>query len=275
MSRVTAKSEPGADCQHGLRTPCESGFFTAMREYATLVVGYGVLGIGCVAFSLVALPLNFVLRDRQRNWLGRRMAMHGFRAYLFGLERIRAAQFDLCALDPLRDRGPLIIAANHPGLLDAPMIVSRLPNVVCLVKSSLLRSIFWGAGARLSGYISNDWFLGSVSLAVEELEYGSQILLFPEGTRTEMTPLNPFRTGAAYISYRSRVPIQTVIVEQDTNFLGKDYPFFRRPGMPMHFRVRLGVRFDPPDDPRVFTDTLRDYFIAELARNSRALPSER
>ncbi len=245
------------------------------REYATLLIGYAVLGIGCVVFSLAALLLNLLLRGRLRNRFGRRMATYGFRAYLFGLERIRAARFDLEALDALGDRGPLIIAANHPGLLDAPMIVSRLPDVVCLLKSSLLRSIFWGAGARLAGYISNDWFLGSVNLAVEELRRGSQILLFPEGTRTEIAPLNPFRTGAAYISYRSRVPIQTVIVEQDTNFLGKGYPFFRRPGMPMHFRVRLGVRFDPPDDPREFTDTLRDYFIGELARSSNEVPAKR
>lgn len=201
--------------------------------------------------------------------------MVGFRAYLFGLEWIRAARFDLGALDSLRDRGPLIIAANHPGLLDAPMIVSRLPDVACLLKSSLLRSIFWGAGARLAGYISNDWFLGSVNLAVEELRHGSQILLFPEGTRTEMAPLNPFRTGAAYISFRSRVPIQTVIIEQDTSFLGKDYSFFQRPGMPMHFRVRLGVKFDPPDDPRAFTDTLHDYFIGELSRSSHEFYSKR
>ena len=246
-----------------------------MREYATLMVGYGVLGIGCVVFSLVALPLNLLLRDRLRNQVGRRMAMLGFRAYLFGLQCIRAACFDLGALDALRDEGPLIIAANHPGLLDAPMIVSRLPDVACLLKSSLLRSVFWGAGARLAGYISNDWFLGSVHLAEELLQRGGQLLLFPEGTRTEMIPLNPFRTGAAYISYRSRVPIQAVIIEQDTNFLGKDYPFFRRPGMPMHFRVRLGRRFDPPDDPRIFTDALREYFVAELARSPQDFPAKR
>jgi hypothetical protein len=33
----------------------------------------------------------------------------------------------------------------------------------------------------------------------------------------------------------------------------------------MHFRIRLGQRFDPPTNPKVFTVTLRDYFLRELS----------
>jgi hypothetical protein len=32
----------------------------------------------------------------------------------------------------------------------------------------------------------------------------------------------------------------------------------------MHFRIRLGQRFDPPHNPKVFTLTLRDYFLGEI-----------
>jgi 1-acyl-sn-glycerol-3-phosphate acyltransferase len=235
-----------------------------LREYWALIMGYAVLGVGCVLVSLVSFPLTLVVRERPAAWLGRRLATYGFRAYLFWLVVSGVARFDIKALDALRNAGPLIIAANHPGLLDAPMILSRLPNIVCVLKASLLRNFLWGAGSRLARYIPNDWFLGSVSLAIDELHKGSQLLLFPEGTRTESGPLNEFRAGVAYVSYRSGAPIQTVFIEQNSNFLGKRYPFLKRPDMPVRYRIRLGRRFDPPSDPRAFTQALRDYFLEQL-----------
>ena len=235
-----------------------------LHGYIALHTGYALLGIGCLLWSAVALPLNLILPRRYGVWLGRWTATLGFRVYLFILHLIGLARFDLRALDALREAGPLIIAPNHPGLLDALMVLSRLPNVTCVFKSSLLDNPLWGAGARLAGYIRNDWFFGSVNMAVEELHKGSQLLLFPEGTRTEPAPLGEFQAGAAYVSYRSGVPIQTVIIEQDSRFLGKGWPLLKRPDMPMHFHLRLGQRFDPPTDPRTFTKVLRDYFLSEL-----------
>ena len=103
-----------------------------LREHCTLVMGFAILGIGCVLVSAVAFPLTLVVRARTAAWLGRRLATYGFRAYLFGLVLLGIARFDIKALDALRNAGPLIIAANHPGLLDALMVISRLPNVVCV-----------------------------------------------------------------------------------------------------------------------------------------------
>ncbi len=236
------------------------------REYCVLVLGYAILGIGCLIVSAVAFPCTLILRARAGAWLGRRLAMYAFRAYLWGLTVLGVARFDIRALDTLHHAGPLILAANHPGLLDALMVVSRLPNVVCVLKASLLRNVLWGNGARLARYIPNDWFIGSINLAVEELRAGAQLLLFPEGTRTESRPLDEFRAGVAYVSYRAGVPIQTVLIESDTDFLGKGYPFLKRTDMPIPLRVRLGRRFDPPADPRAFTATLRDYFLQELSQ---------
>lgn len=240
-----------------------------LHEYIALRTGLAMLGVGCLLWSAIAFPLGLILPSHRGVWLGRWMATLGFRAYLFALHVIGVARFDLRALDALREAGPLIIAPNHPGLLDALMVLSRLPNVTCVFKASLLDNPLWGAGSRLAGYIRNDWFIGSVNLAVEELHRGSQLLIFPEGTRTEPEPLGEFQAGAAYVSYRSGMPIQTVIIEQDTKFLGKNWPLLKRPDMPMHFHIRLGQRFAPPADPKIFTTTLREYFLSEL----RAPPS--
>jgi 1-acyl-sn-glycerol-3-phosphate acyltransferase len=223
-----------------------------------------VLGVGCLLWTALAMPLGLVLPKRRGMWLGRWMATLGFRAYIWLLGVIGVGRFDIAGLDRLRGTGPLILVVNHPGLLDALMVLSRLPNVTCIFKASLMRNPLWGAGARLAGYIRNDQFLESVNLAVDELKRGSQLLLFPEGTRSDPMPLGEFQIGAAYVSYRSGIAIQTIIVEQDSYFLGKHWPWLKRPDMPMQFRIRLGRRFDPPTNPKVFTQTLQAYFQSEI-----------
>lgn len=235
-----------------------------MYNALRLRFGLLVLGIGCLTWTTLAFPLGLVLPKRQGAWLGRWMATLGFRAYLRLLTCIGLARFDLRAVDALRHDGPLILTANHPGLLDALMVLSRLPNVTCILKAELMRHPMWGAGARLACYIRNDRLLESINLAIEELRNGNQILLFPEGTRSDPMPLGEFQIGAAYMSYRSGVPIQTLIIEQDSLFLGKNWPWLRRPFMPMHFRIRLGERFAPPSNPKAFTQTLHDYFAREV-----------
>jgi hypothetical protein len=51
-------------------------------------------------------------------------------------------------------------------------------------------------------------------------------------------------------------------------FLGKGWPLFRRPSMPITYRVRLGRQFAPPEDVRAFTSDLQQYFAAELSASS-------
>lgn len=234
-------------------------------ERFALLLGLGGLGAGCLVWTALAFPLSLVLRGPCGVQVGRRVAEYGFRFYLWSLHWIGVARFDLRELDQLRNAGAMIIAPNHPGLLDALMIISRLPDVACVLKASLLDNPLWGAGSRLAGYIRNDWFVGSINLAVEELRRGGSLLLFPEGTRTEAPPqLNPFRAGVAYVAHRAGVPIQAVIIETDSAFLGKGWPILRRPDMPMHFRVRLGRRFEAPEDPVAATRELEDYFAREM-----------
>lgn len=235
-------------------------FAAARLRFALLT-----LGVGCLLWTVLALPLGLLLPRRWGMWVGRWMATLGFRLYIWLLGAIGLGRFDIGALDALRGAGPLILAVNHPGLLDALMVLSRLPNVTCIFKASLMRNPLWGAGARLAGYIRNDLFLGAVNLAVDELHHGSQLLMFPEGTRSDPMPLGEFQVGAAYVSYRSGIAIQTIIIEQDSRFLGKGWPWLKRPDMPMHFRIRLGRRFEPPSNPKAFTLTLHDYFKSEIA----------
>jgi len=237
----------------------------AAWAYAALWYGLVTLAAGSLAWGVLALPLRFVLPERAGRALGRAVISAGFRLYLWGLQIVGAVRLDLRALDAVRGAGPLILAPNHPSLLDAVMVLARVPQASCVLKAPLTDGLLFGAGARLARYIRNDSPVDMVRRSVEGLRGGGQLLLFPEGTRTTRLPVNPFRGAIALIAREAGVPVQTVFIEADSAFLGKDWPISRRPRLPLRYRVRLGRRFDPPIDSRAFVRELEQYFAREMA----------
>jgi len=240
------------------------GRLRAAYEHAVLYYGLGLLGLICLTWTVFAVPLYPLLPRRWGTYIGRRVIMIGFRFYLAAISITGTCRFDLKELDALRAMGPLIIAPNHPSLLDAVMLLSRLPDAVCVMKAELLDNVFLGAGARLARYIRNDSLVRLVAQADENLREGAQLLLFPEGTRTTQSPVNPFKAALAGIAKRTGVPVQTVFIETDSLFLSKGWSLFRKPPMPMHYRIRLGRRFDAPTDAHAFQAELEHYFTSEL-----------
>lgn len=237
----------------------------ASWDYAILVLGALLLAVECFAWALVALLLNLLLPAATARRVGRAGAMWGFRVYLAVMEALGAWRLDLRELDRLREAGPLVIAPNHPCLLDAVLVVSRLPNAVCVMKGALLANFLLGPAARLARYVRNDSLVRLVARSREELEAGGQLLLFPEGTRSCAQPVGPFTEAVGALARRCNVPVQAVIIEADAPFLGKGWSLAMRPDLPLTYRVRLGRRFEPPRDVRAFTAELERYFARELA----------
>ncbi len=239
-------------------------------ETFAMVVGLGALAAMCLVWLPFAMLLKPLLPRRIGQPLGRAAISAGFRGYLRLLSLLCAARFELSELDRLRDQGPLIVAANHPSLLDAVMIVSRLPNAVCVMKASLLDNVLFGAAARLARYIRNNAPLEMILSAREELRQGAQVVIFPEGTRTTHFPVDACQSAVGLLARRAGVPVQTLIIEFSTPYLGKAWPLLRRPVLPLSARVRLGRRFEVPTDVPAFAAELEAYFHAEMGGNPPA-----
>lgn len=248
----------------------------SVYEHLAMVVGLGALAVVCLTWTPLALVLYPVLPTPLGRWLGRQAIMRGFRLYVGILRRLCACHFDIAEIDALRDQGPMVIAANHPSLLDAVLITSRLPNAVCFMKAELMDNPLFGAGARMARYVRNDNLLNAVLNCRRELQQGAQVVIFPEGTRTlgyPRNPLNPLSRSTALIATRAAVPVQTLIIEFSSPYLGKGWPLWRKPSLPLTCRIRLGKRFDAPRDARDFTAELEAYFRAELGPSPTPMAS--
>ena len=223
------------------------------------------LGLTSLAWNLIAPLLSPLLGRRTRERIGRAAISWIYRTGWATAERLGMMTVDAGALDVLRDEpGGLIVAANHPAMFDAMVVVARLPRGACVMKAELMRNVFLGAGARMAGYIRNDSGRGMVRESVACLNEGGQLVMFPEGTRTVRPPINPFKPGMTLIAQLAKVPIQTVIIETDSPYLRKGWPLLRPPPAPVVIRVRLGRRFEPQADHRSLLRAIEQCFAQEL-----------
>lgn len=243
------------------------GILGTVRRAWDYPLFYGLLflfGLMSLAWSLTAALINPLLPRRIAGPLGRQAIRTGFRLYLDTLRACGVLRTDLSALDSLKNDGGLLICPNHPSILDAVLLISRVPDLVCIAKAPVYDNLLFGGGARMAGYIRNDAPNSLVKMAAQRVRAGRQLLIFPEGTRTERAPVNPLKGGFALIAKTAGVPVQTVFIEANTNFLGKGWPLFRKPEFPLVYTVRLGRRFDPPSDVRELVGDVERHYRAEL-----------
>jgi len=235
-------------------------------EPVAMVLGLSLLALICLVWTPFALLLNAILPAAHAKQLGRGAIRTGFRIYVSLLTIFCGCRFDFRELDELaRQGGPMVIVANHPSLLDAVILVSRLPNAVCIMKAGLMRNVLLGAGARMARYIVNDAPLPMIRNAIHELRDGACLVIFPEGTRTHTPPVGPCAATAGLIAARAGVPVQALLIEMSSLYLGKRWPIWRPPSLPLAIRVRLGRRFETIARPQRFGQDIEQYFREQLS----------
>ncbi len=247
------------------------GPLAMLRDYARLAGA--LLRLAAMLMSTTA---GSWLRTRgmtagQRGTFVRARATRLFADYLAHVQRAGLVELDLSAIESLRGQQSLVIAPNHPSLIDAILVISRLPDVACIMKASVGSNLLFGLGARMCGYIRNDCAVSMVRASVDAVNEGRQLLIFPEGTRSTRQPIGPLTGAFALIARRARVPVQTVIIDTNTRFLGKGWPLWRLPAFPLQYRMRLGPRFEPDEVVRR-KDTLVDDVAEYMERALGAVP---
>lgn len=240
-----------ADREYGWSAVAGTPSSWLWRAYQPLAMGLGLgaLAFICLAWLPFALILHPLLPQRLGKRLGRAAIRKGFRVYTSFLETCCGCRFDLDVLQGIGRAGPVVLVANHPSLLDAVLIISRVPNVACIMKGALMDNLLFGAAARLARYIRNTEPAAMILGARQELEEGAVLLIFPEGSRTRDFPLDPCHPTAGLIASRAKVPVQTLFFDFSTPYLGKAWPLFRPPVLPLVVRLRPGPLLPPPAGP--------------------------
>jgi len=194
--------------------------------------------------------------------VGRALARALFRLQVRGLEHVPAD-------------GPVLLAGNHSGFVDGPLVFLLSPRPAALLAKS---EIFAGAGARVFGWLglipvhrgAADREALHAGLAV--LSGGGALGVFPEGARGS-GELEDVAHGLAYLALRSGAQVVPIAVLGSAAAWPKRRPL---PRLRAPVRVVFGapVRVDVAGDPRArrtvaaAAEQLRVALVAHLRSSS-------
>jgi 1-acyl-sn-glycerol-3-phosphate acyltransferase len=163
----------------------------------------------------------------------------GARFLIEGMDRVRACP------------GPVVFAANHMGTLETvvlPGLVRPMKPVTYVVKKKLMTGFFWGPVMRSRNPIavSRTDPRGDLEIVLREgqerLASGISVIVFPQGTRTEVWKREGFNSLGAKLASKAGVPLVPVALK--TDFWGSG-GLFRGFG-PVHRDRRVRIEFGDP-----------------------------
>lgn len=215
--------------------------YQLLAYYVTLLgFALGGLGLSLASFLSGWLPASDATERFFQRLIHRHFAFFHWWCEFAHLVYVRYRGFERIP------RGRVVIAANHPALIDITCLLARVPEAVCIFKPAIRRNPVLGAAARRAGYMGNDGGIDFVRAIADKVAGGQTLVIFPEGTRTPMDrALLPFKPGFALIARRARVPIQLVRITTDSDVLRKGRAWWRLPKFPAHVELVAGPLIDP------------------------------
>jgi 1-acyl-sn-glycerol-3-phosphate acyltransferase len=179
--------------------------------------------------------------------------------------------------------GPVILASNHVGVADGPLLAIFSPRPVhALTKQEMFEGRM-GRFLLASGQVPLDRFNsdpGAVKTCLRVLRDGRAVGIFPEGSRGA-GEFDRFHRGAAYLGLVSGAPIVPV-VQLGTREPGDGSSALPKKGGHVDLVYGAPYTFDPVPWPRTkqavedASRTLRDMMLAHLAHakelTGRTLP---
>lgn len=232
----------------GSAWPQKLGSFLA-KQLRILLTGsaFFLFWAGGAVISWIILPAmgwhyrrDAALRARRC----REFICRAFRWHIDYMRGCRLISFDPRSLQAQLPREPFVLVANHPTLIDVVLLLASYPSICCVAKGPLFRSPLVGRLLRLCNHIdAGDGSVlagaGVVLAAMNRLQMGDPILIFPEGTRSPSTRLGRFKSGAFSIACRAGVPLVPILIEVWPPGLMKGMPWYKVPESTMWFEMAV------------------------------------
>jgi len=205
-----------------------------------------LFGLGGVLLRVVVFPAQRLLgggpQARQRR--ARLTIQRSFRLFVRIMRALGVLTLEVRGAERLGKPGQMIIA-NHPSLLDVVFLIGLIPDANCIVKHALTRNPATRGPVAASGYITNDESLEMFERAVQVLQAGETLLVFPEGTRTPADAMPRFHRGACAIALRGARAVTPVVIKMTPRSLCKGEPWYHIAPRRMHYLIEVGEDIDP------------------------------
>lgn len=153
----------------------------------------------------------------------------------------RMGNLDVHGLEHLEHGGPFIFVANHTSHLDTPILLTALPASIrrrTVVAAAMDNFFMNSRKAFFTVLVFNAIAIDrhkvnrrSAQLAIDLIEDGWNLILYPEGGRSPDGNLQEFKGGAGYVAGRAKVPVVPTYIHDAGYLRGAKYakaPLFTR-----------------------------------------------
>lgn len=246
-------------------------FAFASYGAAALSLGFVVLPLQRLAHRLrpgdepLEIRAQRAIHRTTRGWLGTMKALGLFRIREVGSEALR--------------RRPLLVVANHPSLIDSPLLTACMPQADFVVSAEWTRNPFLRRTIEGAGYLRAETGAALVREAVARLRAGRSVVVYPEGSRTPPEGLRAFQRGVGHIALHSGCDVVPVVIHVSPRWLMKGQRLAVFPAEPTEWRVEVGAPIRPADlvqpgesrtaSARRITAALQEYFEKRWDSGSR------
>lgn len=236
-----------------------------------LAGAFGGFSIGAFFLGLL-LPFIYMaggtrLTKRKRC---QRVVGRAYRFFHFYMRTVELIDYRPQLALPASD-APRVLVANHPSLVDVTAILSAQPEVCCLVKSKIYRSPSFFLIMKFCGHICVDATekrdgSGVIAQAVLRVEEGSDVLFFPEGTRSKGQNVGVFQPGAFAVAVHCESAVLPVSIRSSQAVLQRKHAWYQFPSQPVKLELKALPEIYPREreSSRDLTERVRETIVASL-----------
>jgi 1-acyl-sn-glycerol-3-phosphate acyltransferase len=153
--------------------------------------------------------------------------------------------------------GAALISSRHQSAFDTFVWLTLLPRCCYVLKQELMRVPLFGSLIAAAGMIPIDRAAGPAAIRIllresdRAVREGLQIVIFPEGTRSEPGKPQPMQSGILALATRTGLPI--IPVSTDSGCCWGRRAFHKRPGV---IHIAIGEPIPPTADRRALAQAL-------------------
>ncbi|MBN2768632.1 MAG: 1-acyl-sn-glycerol-3-phosphate acyltransferase [Campylobacterales bacterium] len=184
-----------------------------LRQWTSNVIGYGLFGglITVMFFPTMLIYFLFVLfRYKKPHVIFQYIVSKIFRFYFLLIPNIE--KIDLKKDPEISDTQNYIYISTHQSWLDYPLLGSYLIDIYHLTNKKEALSWYLKPIAKLLGIVDGFGF-NALHELLKKLDQKSNVLIFPEGSRSIDGEIQSFKNGAFSLSLKSDTPIVPIIIE--------------------------------------------------------------
>lgn len=210
-------------------------------------ISFCLFGIGAMIIGYVITPLiSLLVRDNlAKKRYTQRVIHYAFKCFRIIVQGLGLITFEFKQIDKLKQDTGCILACNHPTLIDYVIMISLIKSCDVVVKAELLKNPFVKKVIQNAQYIPNT----QSSLMFESVQNTktnqTNLLIFPEGTRTTPGQAMQLQRGTANIAVRLNMPIRLIHIFSSESGLTKHHKWYKIPTQKVQYHISIGQKIDP------------------------------